>query len=131
MSSAVKIGSELVGEAREAAETGDRSLAGQIEHWAKLGRSVERLLSTPMISALKKSGGDPERITDEAERELLLKAIAALREAPPYAETSSYLRSLDTPLYEADPNDPAQVIRVAADGSRTRGRLVGRVFEPN
>ncbi|MBP9223939.1 MAG: hypothetical protein KBF76_08725 [Verrucomicrobiales bacterium] len=127
---AIKIGSELVENAREAAETSDRSLTGQVEHWAKLGRSVERFLSTPMISALKKSGGDPDKITNEAERDELLRAISALRETPPFAETRSYLRSLNTPLYEADPENAGRLFRVEPDGTRTRGQLVGRVFEP-
>lgn len=130
-STAVKIGAELVGEAREAAETDNRSLTGQIEHWARLGRSVERILSPPMISALKKSGGDPSKITDEETRRQLLDTIKALRENPPFAETATYLRSLDGPVYEADPDDPSRIVRVESDGTRTRGRLSGRVFEPS
>ncbi len=41
----VKISNELADSARQVAQLSDRSLAGQIEHWAKLGKSVESVLS--------------------------------------------------------------------------------------
>ena len=37
----VKLSDELVESAREEAANTDRSITGQIEHWAKIGRSVE------------------------------------------------------------------------------------------
>jgi hypothetical protein len=39
--STVKLSSQLVDEARREAELLHRSIAGQIEHWARLGRAVE------------------------------------------------------------------------------------------
>lgn len=39
--STVKLNSRLVDEARREAELFQRSIAGQIEHWAKLGRAIE------------------------------------------------------------------------------------------
>jgi hypothetical protein len=39
--STVKLNSHLVDEARREAELFHRSIAGQIEHWAKLGRAIE------------------------------------------------------------------------------------------
>jgi hypothetical protein len=40
----VKLSDELVAAARKEAATADRSITGQIEHWAKIGRSVETVL---------------------------------------------------------------------------------------
>ena len=40
----VKLSDELVKVARKEAAAGDRSITAQIEHWAKLGRSVETAL---------------------------------------------------------------------------------------
>lgn len=40
----VKLSDELVESAREEAASTDRSITGQIEHWAKIGRSVETVL---------------------------------------------------------------------------------------
>ena len=39
----VKLASGLVDEARREAELLNRSLGGQIEHWARLGRAIENL----------------------------------------------------------------------------------------
>ena len=39
--STVKLNSHFVDEARREAELFHRSIAGQIEHWAKLGRAIE------------------------------------------------------------------------------------------
>jgi hypothetical protein len=39
--STVKLPSQLVDEARREAELLHRSIAGQIEHWARLGRAIE------------------------------------------------------------------------------------------
>lgn len=39
--STVKLNARLVEEARREAELFQRSIAGQIEHWAKLGRAIE------------------------------------------------------------------------------------------
>jgi hypothetical protein len=44
MSQPVKISDELIGNARRIAEIAERSIAGQIEFWAQLGRAIEPLL---------------------------------------------------------------------------------------
>ena len=44
MGQPVKLSDKLVLEARLAGEDNERSIAGQIEHWARLGRAVESLL---------------------------------------------------------------------------------------
>jgi hypothetical protein len=41
MATAVKISEELVNEARKFSRIDHRSLAGQIEYWARLGKCVE------------------------------------------------------------------------------------------
>jgi hypothetical protein len=41
MATAVKISAELVNEARKFSRIDHRSLAGQIEYWARLGKCVE------------------------------------------------------------------------------------------
>src|SRR5438094_9951242 len=51
----VKLSDELVESAREEAATTDRSITGQIEHWAKIGRSVETVLRHQEVQTLKRS----------------------------------------------------------------------------
>ena len=41
MAMAVRISEELVGEAKRFSKIEHRSLAGQIEHWARMGKCVE------------------------------------------------------------------------------------------
>jgi hypothetical protein len=127
---AIKISSILADQARAAATDADRSLTGQVEHWARLGRALEPLLSPRAIAVLKKSGGELAVLDDETERAQLLAVLEALHTKPPFAETARYLAEQKSPLYEVDPADSEGVIRVDPDGSRTPGRFVNRVFVP-
>ncbi len=44
MGQPVKLSDELVSDARNVAEISQRSIAGQIEFWASIGKSLEPLL---------------------------------------------------------------------------------------
>ena len=56
MSQSVKISDELILDARRTAEIAERSIAGQIEFWAQLGRAIEPLLEGSRALALRKAG---------------------------------------------------------------------------
>ncbi|MBI2900565.1 MAG: hypothetical protein HYY17_10290 [Planctomycetes bacterium] len=56
MGQPVNLSSPLVLDARMAGEPARRSIAGQIEFWAQLGRSIEPLLDGMQVLALQKSG---------------------------------------------------------------------------
>jgi ParD-like antitoxin of type II ParDE toxin-antitoxin system len=58
----VKLSDALVKLARTEADAADRSITAQIEHWAKLGRSVETALRHEDALALKHAGGDLHRV---------------------------------------------------------------------
>jgi len=47
MSQPVKISDELILDARLTAEIAERSIAGQIEFWAQLGRAIEPCSKAP------------------------------------------------------------------------------------
>jgi len=57
----VKLSDALVKLARTEAEASDRSITAQIEHWAKLGRSVETALGHEDVLALKGADGNLTR----------------------------------------------------------------------
>lgn len=57
----VKLSDELVDAARREAASTDRSITGQIEHWVKIGRSVEQLLRYQDIQALKRAPTEADR----------------------------------------------------------------------
>ena len=69
----VKLSDPLVQAARAAADDADRSIAGQIEHWARLGRAVEATLSLEDTSRLKRG----EFGADAVGRERLVPVLSA------------------------------------------------------
>lgn len=84
----VKLSDPLINAARTVASDADRSIAGQIEHWARLGRVTERVLSFDESAQLKRD----DFATPMADRGLASAAIDQLRDAvreeepPPYGE---------------------------------------------
>src|SRR5260370_11900284 len=56
MSQPVKVSDALVLDARLMGEATQRSIAGQIEFWARLGRAVETLLRGDQLLALSRPG---------------------------------------------------------------------------
>jgi hypothetical protein len=56
MSQPVKVSDSLVLDARLAGEAVERSIAGQVEFWAKIGRAVEPLLEGDKVLALCRKG---------------------------------------------------------------------------
>ena len=57
MSQPVKLSDNLVLDARLAGEVVERSIAGQVEFWARLGRSIDQLLEGQQVFALCRSAG--------------------------------------------------------------------------
>jgi len=64
MAMAVRISEELVGEAKKASKSEHRSLTGQIEHWARIGKCAEEnpdltySLTREILIGLKELGND-------------------------------------------------------------------------
>lgn len=120
MGQPVKLSDELVLDARLVAEVSERSLSGQIEFWAQLGRAIEPLLQGDRALALRRSGtGRP-----------LSKCLQAVDSVEGRIRVAEYVASLPFPHYEASPAAAGWLVRVDADGSRTVGRFVNREFKP-
>lgn len=118
MSQPVKLSDGLVLDARLAGEVVERSIAGQVEYWARLGRGVEQLLQAPQVLALCRSGG--------------ARPISSCLESADSAEgrrrLTGFLRSQPYPHYEPHAARPGLLVRIDADGGRTVGRFVNRQF---
>jgi hypothetical protein len=120
MSQPVKLSDALVLDARIAAEAQERSIAGQVEFWAKLGRSVELMLDGQHVLALCRTvGATPladlvDLVDTRAGREML----------------KSYLDSEPFPHFVAHPSQPGLLVRIEENGERTVGRFVNRTFTP-
>lgn len=119
MSQPVKLSDALVLDARLTAEVAERSIAGQIEFWAGLGKAIEPLLRMPQAMALKKAGS----------MRSLSECLAEAGTAAGDQRVADYLKSRPFPHYEADPEMPGILLRIEEDGTRTRGRFVNRRFE--
>jgi len=118
MSQPVKISDELILDARLTAEIAERSIAGQIEFWAQLGRAIEPLLEGSRALALRRAGAVVP----------LSDSLASMDSAAGRRRLAEYLESRPFPHYEPVPDSPGLLVRVDADGRRTTGRFVGREF---
>jgi hypothetical protein len=119
MSQPVKLSDSLVLDARMTAEVAQRSIAGQIEFWAGLGRAVEGLLRGREVLALR---------TAHAVRPLSA-CLESVNTSEGRQRVVDYLRSQPFPHYEAAPGHAGLLVRIDADGARTLGRFVNRRFE--
>ena len=119
MSQPVKVSDALLLDARVAGEAVQRSIAGQIEFWAKIGRALEPLLRGDNVLALCRAG-NAKPLSD------CLKSVdspAGRRRVVEHLKTRPY------PHYEAAAS-PGLLVRIEANGKRTVGRFVQRQFQP-
>jgi ParD-like antitoxin of type II bacterial toxin-antitoxin system len=116
----VKLSDDLVLDARLTADVSQRSIAGQVEYWARLGRAVEVLMRADHVHALKRLG----------DARPLSTSLEAVETAEGQQRLSSYLASRPFPQFEAAVGRPGLLVKVDEDGTRTFGRFVQRVFTP-
>lgn len=114
----VKLSDELVEDARVASDATERSIAGQVEFWARLGRALEPALRGDQVIALKRRG-DQRSLRD------LLESVST---AEGRARLDTVLAARPFPHFEAGEHGSGNVIKIDADGTRTVGRFEGRVF---
>jgi hypothetical protein len=115
----VKISDELLADARTIAEVAERSIAGQIEFWAQLGRAIEPLLEGERALALRRSGAAAP----------LSQLLAEVDTAKGRKRVMQTVRGQPFPHYEPAPGKPGLLVRVTKGGERTVGRFVGREFK--
>lgn len=124
MAQPVKLSDGLVIDARLVGEVAERSIAAQIEFWARLGRTVERVLRTDQALGLKQRG--------EA---VPLAQLLALRSPAERAEFEkrfqAHLTAQPFPHFEPAPDAPGLLVKIDEDGTRTVGRFVNREFRPS
>ncbi|MCA9216359.1 MAG: hypothetical protein KDB27_24995 [Planctomycetales bacterium] len=120
VSQPVKLSDALVLDARLTAEVAERSIAGQIEFWARLGRAVEPLLQGDKTLALRKSGDERS----------LSELISSVDQAVGRSRVVDYLESQPFPHYEPVPDQPGLLIRTEEDGTQVVGKFAQREFVP-
>lgn len=120
MGQPVKLSDQLVDDARAVVPFSQRSIAGQIEFWAGLGKSVEPLLRGDCALSLQMAGGDRSlsQLLSEVDTAKGRKRVEATLNSRPY------------PHYKPVPEHPELVCRIEEDGSETVGCFIGREFKP-
>jgi len=125
MSTSLKLSDDLVKDARHEADVADRSLTSQIEHWARIGRIVEKHLRHEDVLALKSAG---DRVLAPPTRRALLAALQRIAVGDNLPELAARLKERRTVYQDAG---DGRVERIQSDGTRTVGRFVDRRFIPD
>ncbi|SRR6266568_240707 len=120
MGQPVKLSENLVLDARLASEASERSIAGQIEFWARIGRAVEPLLRMDSVIRLKQRG----------DARPLSECLRSVDTEAGRARTAAVLAARPYPHFEAAADRPGLLVKIDDDGTRTVGRFVNRRFQP-
>jgi len=120
MSQPVKLSDALVLDARLAGETVERSIAGQVEFWAKIGKAIEPLLQGTQVLALCRN----------AATRPLSDCLKSVDSPAGRHRAAKFLQEQPWPHYEPHPHQAGVLVRIEADGKRTVGRFINRQFQP-
>jgi len=120
MGQPVKLSDALVMEARIAGEAMQRSIAGQVEFWASLGKQMERIMT----------GGQISKLVQRVSSEELMKRLEEVDHPEGRARLDEYLKTTKFPRYWAHPEHFRTFIREEADGTKSVGRFEGRKWTP-
>jgi hypothetical protein len=118
MGQPVKLSDELVDDARAVVPFSQRSIAGQIEFWAGLGKSIEPLLRGDRALSLQMSGKERP----------LSELLAEVESAKGRKRLEAVLKRRPYPHFKPVVGHPELLCRVEEDGSETIGRFIGRNF---
>ena len=115
----MRLSDALVLDARLAGELCERSITGQVEFWARLGRAIEPLLQGTQVLALCR----------DAAAKPLSDCLKSVDSPAGRTRVARYLSAQPFPHYEPAQGRPGFVVRTQADGTRTVGRFVNRQFK--
>jgi hypothetical protein len=118
VSQPVKISDALVLDARLTGEVAERSIAGQIEFWARLGRAIEPLLRGDKALALRRAGDSKP----------LSECLRSVDSPEGRQRVADHLKTRPYPHYEAA-DSRGLLVRIESNGKRTLGRFVNREFQ--
>jgi hypothetical protein len=120
MGQPVKLSDALVLDARVVGQATERSIAGQIEFWARIGRAVESVLRTESVLRIKQRG----------EAMPLSDCLRSVDTGEGRARVKAHLEAGPFPHFEPAPGRPGLLLRIDEGGKRTVGRFVNREFRP-
>lgn len=118
MSQPVKLSDALVLDARLVGQLEQRSIAGQVEYWAVLGKRMDALLD----------GQARRRVLHGAAAQPLSALVDSVNAPEGQARLQAHLESRPFPHFQPHPNRKGVFLRIEADGSQSVGRFVRREF---
>lgn len=117
MSQPVKLSDGLVLDARMAAAVMERSIAGQVEFWARLGRALEEVTTGQQMASLQQAALPLSEIVETVNKPAGRKRLA------------NYLNSRPFPRFSPHPKLANTFVREDANGEKTVGRFKRGVFQ--
>jgi hypothetical protein len=120
MGQPVKLSDALVLDARVVGQAAERSIASQIEYWARVGKAVEPVLRGDQALRLKQRG----------EAVPLSELLKSVDSKAGHERVNAHLSSSRFPHFEPAPSRPGFLVKIDEDGKRTLGRFVNRDFRP-
>jgi hypothetical protein len=118
MGQPVKLSDSLILDARVVGKAAERSIAGQIEYWARVGKAVEPMLRGDRVVRLKQRGDAVplSKLVETVDSRAGRERVKAQQASRPF------------PHFEPAPGRPGLLVRIEADGKRSVGRFVNREF---
>jgi hypothetical protein len=104
----VRLSIGLAKRAREVARIQDRSLTEQVEHWARLGQSVEAAVLASTVAQLKTASYD----------ERLPEVLAASDTTAARKRAARSIARKNPQRYGTTASSPTKIIKVSASGRR-------------
>jgi hypothetical protein len=120
MAQPVKLSDNLVEDARLAGNAMQRSIAGQVEFWARIGRSVELSLTGEQIA----------KLANETEKESLHEILSTFEPLQIVTPAKPALAEVAYPQFVPHPTRDGWFLRIEEDGTRVLGKFKGEVFLP-
>jgi hypothetical protein len=119
MGQPVKLSDGLLNEARVVGAAMGRSMAGQVEFWATVGRALERVANRTQLERLQAGA-----VLSVAE------VVSTINGPAGRARLQAYLESKPYPRFTPHPELVDTFYREDSEGSKTIGRFNRGVFEP-
>ena len=117
---------------RNEAQVSDRSMAGQVEHWVKIGQAVEAILGNAEVKVLKENlPFFLKQVSAQSVESKIVSALTQIMLSPDREAVKAKVLAPGVPVYESDPSHPGKVIRIMPDGTRASGRVKDGVFTPS
>lgn len=102
-----------------AAAAMERSIAAQVEFWARLGRTLEGIATGQQLMALQQAGALS-----------LSEIVATVNEPAGHKRLAEYLNQRPFPRFSPHPELANTFVREDSDGKKTVGRFKRGIFHP-